>query len=193
MPSRESHAQQGLTDAEAAARRARGEGNVVATTTSRSQTRILVENLVTPVNVVLFAIAIALVVLRAPGDQILVDDKVASGEMHADESLLTVGNPTFALAVWTRSGATPRRLLPSAGHFVLPAAVTIAAVALVVYSFYTSTTDNVELAQAALTTTVVLCGLVLIPFVQPPSPAWVRGAPLNGDWRPTALSAALLA
>jgi len=135
-------------------------------------------------------LSVALVIL---GSTLLGEAFPVTPKQNTIPALLTVGIPTFALAVWARPGATPRRLLPSASHFVLPAAVTIAGVALVVYSFYTSTTDDVALARTALTTTVVLCGLVLIPFVQPPSPAWVGGAPLNGDWRPTALAAAMLA
>jgi cation-transporting ATPase E len=108
-------------------------------------------------------------------------------------ALLTVGIPTTLLAIWARPGVTPRRLLPAASHFVIPAALSITGVALVVYSFYLSATDDVSLARTALTTTTVLCGLLLIVFLQPPSPAWTGGAPLNGDWRPLALALAMLA
>jgi cation-transporting ATPase E len=107
-------------------------------------------------------------------------------------ALLTVGIPTVALALWARPGATPRRLLPSVGHFVVPAALTITGVSLVVFMFYLSVTDDVALARTALTTTTVLCGLLLIPFLLPPTPAWTGGAPLSGDWRPTVLAVAML-
>jgi cation-transporting ATPase E len=107
-------------------------------------------------------------------------------------ALLTVGIPTFALAVWARPGSTPHRLLPSASRFVLPAALSIAGVSLTVYLFFLSTTDDVSMARSALTTVTVLCGLVLIPFARPPSEAWTGGNALTGDRRPTLLAVALL-
>ena len=54
---------EGLTEAEAAARRARGENNSTAVTTSRSFARIVFQNAVTPINVTLFAICVGLAVL----------------------------------------------------------------------------------------------------------------------------------
>jgi len=46
----------------------------------------------------------------------------------------------------------------------------------------------VAIAQSALTTLTVLCGLLLVPFVAPPTPAWVGGNQLSGDWRPSILA-----
>jgi cation-transporting ATPase E len=43
-----------------------------------------------------------------------------------------------------------------------------------------------------LTTVTVLCGLVLIPFVEPPTPGWIGGDVLSGDWRPTLLALGML-
>lgn len=106
---------------------------------------------------------------------------------------LTVGIPTIALAAWARPGDTPRRLVFSSGYFVMPAAVSIAWVGASVYQFYISSTGDVVEARSALTTVAVLCGLVLIPFAQPPVEAFVGGSQLNGDWRPTILAGALLA
>ncbi len=48
-------------------------------------------------------------------------------------------------------------------------------------------------AQTALTTFCVLCGLLLLPFVEPPTAAWTGGDVVSGDWRPTLLAVALLA
>jgi len=106
---------------------------------------------------------------------------------------LTVGVPVFALAAWARPGLTPRRLLLSGAGFVVPAAASIAAFGLIVYLFYlTISGGDVPAAQSALTTTTMLCGLVLIPFAQPPNDAWVAANPLNGDWKPTILAGLLL-
>jgi cation-transporting ATPase E len=107
-------------------------------------------------------------------------------------ALLTVGIPTLGLAAWARAGLPPRSVLRSVMHFVIPAAFTVAAVSLAVYLAYLLTTGNVELARTALTTTTVLCGLVLIPFVEPPTQGWVGGDELSGDWRPTILAVAML-
>jgi cation-transporting P-type ATPase E len=47
-------------------------------------------------------------------------------------------------------------------------------------------------AQSALTTFAVVCGLLLIPFVAPPTKAWVGGNTLSGDWRPSMMALGLL-
>jgi cation-transporting ATPase E len=107
-------------------------------------------------------------------------------------ALLTVGIPIFAIAAWARPGAAPRSVLRATSHFVFPAAFTVSAVALAVYVYYVATTGDVEIARTALTTATVLCGLVLVPFVEPPTKAWVGGDVLSGDWRPTALALGML-
>jgi cation-transporting ATPase E len=107
-------------------------------------------------------------------------------------ALLTVGIPTLGLAAWARAGAPPRHVLRTARHFVFPAAFTVAAVSFAVYLFYLRTRGE-DVAQTVLTITTVLCGLALIPFVEPPTPAWVGGDELSSDWRPTLLALAMLA
>jgi len=113
-------------------------------------------------------------------------------------AVLTVGIPTVALVAWARIGEPPKRLLRSVLGFVIPAAVTIAVVALAVYTGYVINTNALKtgdftLAQTALTTVTVLCGLVLIPFAEPPTPGWVAGDEYSGDKRPTILAVAMLA
>jgi cation-transporting ATPase E len=108
-------------------------------------------------------------------------------------AFLTVGIPTPALAIWARPERPPRSLLRSVSHFVFPAALAVTVAALAVYLIYLQTTNDANIARSALTTYTVLCGLVLIPFVEPPVPAWVGGDELSGDTRPTLLALALLA
>jgi cation-transporting ATPase E len=103
-------------------------------------------------------------------------------------ALLTVGIPIFAIAAWARPGPPPRGVIRTASHFVLPAALTISVVATAIYVSYLGVTGDVGIARTALTTVSVACGVVLIPFVEPPSRAWVGGDVLSGDWRPTALA-----
>lgn len=108
-------------------------------------------------------------------------------------ALLTVGIPTLALAAWARPDAPPPSLLRSVSHFIFPAAFAVAAVALGVYLVYVQATNDVQTARTALTTITVVCGLMLILFVEPPTSAWVGGDELSGDWRPTILALAMLA
>jgi cation-transporting ATPase E len=106
-------------------------------------------------------------------------------------ALLTVGIPILAIAAWARPGAS-KRLVPSTRHFVFPAAFTVFVVSLAMYLVYLETSGDVEVARTALTTTSVLCGLVLIPFVEPPTQSWVGGDELSADWRPTLLALGML-
>ncbi|MBS1245357.1 MAG: ATPase, P-type (transporting), superfamily, subfamily [Chloroflexi bacterium] len=108
-------------------------------------------------------------------------------------ALLTVGIPTLALAVWAQPGELPRSVLRSVWHFVASAAFTVAVVGLAVYLGFLLTIVSEDAAQSALTTVTVLCGLVLISFVEPPTPAWVGGDVLSGDRRPAFLALGMLA
>jgi cation-transporting ATPase E len=83
-------------------------------------------------------------------------------------------------------------MLRATGHFVFPAAFTVAVVALVIYLAYLTLTGDVEIARTVLTSVTVLCGVLLIPFVEPPTPAWVGGDELSGDWRPSILALGML-
>ena len=46
-------------------------------------------------------------------------------------------------------------------------------------------------AAPIVTAVAVLCGLLVVLFVRPPSPMWAGGAPLARDWRVVALVALL--
>lgn len=107
-------------------------------------------------------------------------------------ALLTVGIPILAIAAWARPGAPPRSVVRSTSHFILPAAFTISIVALAVYLGYWGSTGDVQVARTALTTATVFCGLLLIPFVEPPTSFWTGGDDLSGDWRPTLLALGML-
>lgn len=102
-------------------------------------------------------------------------------KQNALVTLLTVGLPTLALAAWARP-MEPRRQSSTVFQFVVPAACALALMGLSVYAGYLllvpllagqSPVDAVNssmsrsVAQAALTTVSILCGLLLILFVQP--------------------------
>ena len=108
-------------------------------------------------------------------------------------TFLTVGVPTFALAVWARPAPPPARPVRALSRFVLPASWTLALAGLAVYLPYLFVKDDPAVARTVLALATVLGGLLLIPFAQPPTRYWVGGEELSGDWRPTLLALALLA
>ncbi len=127
-------------------------------------------------------------------------------------SSLTVGVPVFFLAIWARPEvAKEGGILKPLAHFVAPAAMTITLTALAVYLiFFTghnpgATDHGVEVtvseqesgatalteisrSRDAITITTVLCGLILLVFVEPPIRFLVGGDKFSGDWRPTILA-----
>ena len=122
-------------------------------------------------------------------------------------ALLTVGIPTLGLAAWAKPAPAGRReheagrpwsTIRAIRHYVLPAAITVTAVSLAVYLYGLLipsgelTGERILFARTALTTTTVLCGLILIAFVEPPMRALVGGDELSGDWRPTLLAGLML-
>jgi len=128
-------------------------------------------------------------------------------------STLTVGVPVFFLAIWARPVLVREgALLRSLVHFVVPAAITVTMAALTVYLIFHTGNDpetraamrdggvivltnsqnaalsEVNQARDAITVTTVLCGLILLIFVEPPRRWWVGGDEYAGDWRPTILA-----
>lgn len=106
----------------------------------------------------------------------------------------TVGVPSIALALWAhprpaKRGADVRSLL----HFILPAGLTLTLAGIGAYVFIALVTHetDVQRAQTAFTVLAVPCGLLLIPFVEPPTRWWVGGDRWSGDWRPTILAGGL--
>ncbi len=119
-------------------------------------------------------------------------------------ALLTVGIPTIALAAWAKPrkvshNNVARRIV----HFVLPAGLTLGLAGLGVFVGFLlfpaiisgsfSVLSSLEpdpggvrlnIAQTALTSFSIFCGLLLILFVEPPTKLWVGGDRLSGDKRP---------
>lgn len=110
---------------------------------------------------------------------------------NALPALLTVGIPTFVLAMWTAPDRLPGGLLRNVLPFTVPAFLSIGMVETMLYVTYARTTANTELAQTVLTAVAVLCGLLVVLFVRPPSTMWQGGAPLARDWRVPVLVALL--
>ncbi len=126
-------------------------------------------------------------------------------------ALLAVGLPTMALAAWSRPGPTEKgNLVRHLLHFVLPSALTISIFGLLVFVGFLlvgfqnfvllhpelddviATRNVLPQAQTALTSFSILCGLLLLVFVEPPSKFWEGGDKVGGDLRPTFLAIGLL-
>ncbi len=122
-------------------------------------------------------------------------------------TLLTVGIPTFALALFAHSGRAPDRILFPLFKFVLPATILMFLVAVLVYLVFYFLNDvdldslrhataaevnnpNVSgaLAKDALTYVMILCGLALVVFTAPPNEWWAVIEETDRDWRPTAIA-----
>jgi cation-transporting ATPase E len=125
-------------------------------------------------------------------------------------TLLTVGIPTILLAIWARPGyryhqTLIRRLI----HFVVPPAFLSSLLALLVFyvplalavtpaarelgaeEFLAAYAPRILASQSALSAFLIGAGLLLLPFVEPPTAWWTGADSLSGDWRPTILAALL--
>ena len=130
-------------------------------------------------------------------------------------TLFSVGIPTVMLALWARPGpATSRGLTSNVYHFVLtPMFVTTIIGLLLFYGVFLAragggsgpdvdllraqTSANVgvalETSRSALAIFMVLAGIALVIFVEPPNAWWAGGDEEAGDWRPTWLALILAA
>ena len=130
-------------------------------------------------------------------------------------TLFAVGIPTMFLALWAQDGPTRRASIPSrVAAFVVPPALVTAAVGLLL--FYALLLRNLAeegiarghwpeaattpvyaatlpVAQTGLAVFLVLSGLLLVVFAQPPSPWWAVVEALCHDRRPSILAASLAA
>jgi cation-transporting ATPase E len=108
-------------------------------------------------------------------------------------SMLTLSIPALCLALWAKPGQIPHISLGrKLAHFVIPAVISIGFVGLAVYLFSLIKTGDEAYAQTTLTYVIVICGILLVIFVEPPTKWWAGGDVLSGDWRPTLLSIGLI-
>ena len=134
-------------------------------------------------------------------------------------TFLTVGIPPFFVTLWAKPEKPRGDQGNPFLHFVLPATLTLSLVSILVYLFFLA--ENIapvlnwlsgqipfeelgrqisradiaraqRVAETALITTQVMGGLLLLPFLKPPTPAWVGGEPLSRDWRYTILASLVL-
>jgi cation-transporting ATPase E len=77
-------------------------------------------------------------------------------------------------------------------HFVVPAALTMTAAALVISRIFGQGLVDITYSQLAVTHGLIVIGLLLVIFVQPPSRFWVGGDVLSEDRRTTYMAVVLL-
>jgi cation-transporting ATPase E len=106
-------------------------------------------------------------------------------------AFLTVGIPTLGLAAWAKPETARNRLLRPIARFAIPASIMVATLSLITFMTWWRLTHDIDESQSVLTTTAVLCGLILLPFIQPPVQWFVGGDEYSGDWRPTLLASGL--
>jgi cation-transporting ATPase E len=107
-------------------------------------------------------------------------------------AILTVGIPSLVLIAWSKPVQPTGSLAATTLPFVLPAALTMAPLALTLYLAWWRITDDLALARTVLTATGALCGLFVIPYAKTPSPAQFGGNLQTEDRRPVALAVILL-
>jgi cation-transporting P-type ATPase E len=153
----------------------------------------------------LFMVRTACVTLLIFATAIVTDSFPLENKQSAFISLIGVGLPTMCIPIWAKPGAKLRySLVRSMLHFVVPATLTLTMVSLLVYLFYLVVAvldlpPGMDISQvdysvprSALVAIFVMCELLLIGFLKPPTTAWVGGEPLSGDWRYTLTSLLLL-
>jgi cation-transporting ATPase E len=146
----------------------------------------------------LFMVRLCCVALLIFAVAIVTDSFPLLNKHSAIVTLIGVGIPTTFIPVWAQPGEQPKRsLVRSMLHFVIPSTITITLVALIIYLLYLvnaaldlppnvgMTEIDFNIPRTALVTILVFCELLLIPFLKPPTRAWVGGEPLSGDWRYT--------
>jgi cation-transporting P-type ATPase E len=129
-------------------------------------------------------------------------------------TLFSVGIPAAMLAFWARPG--PRKngtLVQRLAHFIVTPVLLTSVIGVVLFYAVlwiptglsnligpeitlrqsTLLLDTVRpVAQTALASFLVLAGLLLVIFVEPPTRWWTGGDELSGDWKPTILTVLLL-
>ncbi|MEA3327673.1 MAG: hypothetical protein U9R53_10295, partial [Chloroflexota bacterium] len=101
-------------------------------------------------------------------------------------SFFTVILPSVVLSLWASArsvnGKTVRRSL---FNFFTPAAAAIALAVLAIKFVFSWLGSDIAYTQLAVTHALVLTGLLLMVFVEPPVRSLALGAELSGKWQPT--------
>jgi magnesium-transporting ATPase (P-type) len=98
--------------------------------------------------------------------------------------LITVTGPSMGLVLWSSARALPLQYMRSRlMHFIIPAVLTMTMATLAINQFFGPANINTPYSQLAVTYGLILMGLLLVVFVQPPTRFWVGGDVLSRDRR----------
>jgi cation-transporting P-type ATPase E len=153
----------------------------------------------------LYLVRMVCVTLLIFATSIVTDSFPLMNRHSALVTLIGVGIPAAFLPVWAQpEEPTHRSLVRSMLHFLLPAILTITLTSLFVYLFYLVDAilvlpPDLEVAKVnysdprtALVTILIFCQLLMLPFLKPPTQAWVGGQPFSGDRRYSLVALLLL-
>jgi magnesium-transporting ATPase (P-type) len=99
-------------------------------------------------------------------------------------AFFTIIGPSIGLTLWSSARALPLQYMrPRLVHFTVPAAITMAGATLVINQIFGLTILNTAYSQLAITYSLIVIGLLLVVFVQPPTRFWAGGDVLSGDRR----------
>jgi len=108
-------------------------------------------------------------------------------------AFFTVIVPSIGLTFFASPGRLPGEYMRTRmAHFVVPAMISMTIAALAINWIFKRTIDDIPYSELAVTHGLVLMGLLLIVFVQPPTRFFVGGDVLSGDWRSTYMAIVLL-
>lgn len=134
-------------------------------------------------------------------------------------TFLTVGIPPFFVTLWAQPDKPKHTEGNSFLHFVLPAMLTLSLASILIYLYFMA--QNIEpilawirgdlsfdevgrqitigditrarlLAEKSMITMQIFGGLLLLPFLKPPTRLWTGGESLSGDWRFTVMAVLIL-
>jgi magnesium-transporting ATPase (P-type) len=98
--------------------------------------------------------------------------------------IITVTLPSVGLVLWSSARALPLQYMRSRlMHFVVPAILTVTLATLAINQIVGRANINTPYSQLVVTYGLILMGLLLVVFVQPPTRFWVGGDVLSRDRR----------
>ena len=99
-------------------------------------------------------------------------------------SAWTIAIPNMFLATWAAAGMlTARGMRRRLGHFVIPAAICTALLAIVAQNIVFRQPISLEVGQTWVMYALLFAGWFRVLFLQPPTRFWVGGEELRGDKR----------
>jgi magnesium-transporting ATPase (P-type) len=127
-------------------------------------------------------ILILLVVMFVVGERIFFYHPTQGGAI----GIFTIVIPGIVLSIWSSTVPINRTSMHlQLVHFIVPAAAMTAVCVVVLHTFFARASASITYNQQVVTHLLVVIGLILVVFVQPPVRILALGDQFSGDWRPT--------